>query len=159
VVGTDRSPLIAVGATTGEYTVATLAGPATVSARATGTALRGQGSVTIAGGVGSGFSRTDLDLTLEGAVTTAVVTPIDGSVAVSLSAGEAIAEVAVLLVEPRQVNAELLDGGGQRALDDPRRPRRSRAKPTAMASPRRACRRRRTVVPVEGAVGGDLGEA
>ena len=58
VVATDTAPFIAVGATTGEYTVTTLAGPATVTARVTGTALRREESVAIPGGVGSGFSRT-----------------------------------------------------------------------------------------------------
>jgi hypothetical protein len=83
--------------------------------------------------------------------------PFDGRVVRPLAgrdAGEAVAEAAVLFVEAGQVNPELLDGGGQGPLDDPRRPQAEQRLADADGQPAARLQEQTDRGPIEGAVSG-----
>jgi RHS repeat-associated protein len=76
-VSTASLPFVAFSGSDGAYVVPAVAGAASVSARVRGTGLAGSGAAQVTRG-----ATTPLNLLLSGAITTAVVTPADGSMAV-----------------------------------------------------------------------------
>ena len=80
IVETAGLPFISQSDGTGQYTALALTGPITVTASIPRTSLFGSGNVDVNDG-----ETTALDLTLQGQVTNAMVTPLDGTLGVSVS--------------------------------------------------------------------------
>ena len=89
VVETAGLPFISQSDGTGQYTALALTGPVTVTASIPRTSLSGSGNVDVNDG-----ETTALDLTLQGQVTNATVTPVEGTLGVSVSTQITIASSA-----------------------------------------------------------------
>lgn len=95
VVETSGLPFVALSDATGRYRAVALTGPVTVTAFVPRSSLRASESVDVVAG-----ETTPLDLTLSGQMTTAAVTPSDGSLGVSISIQIDIASSAPLAPGP-----------------------------------------------------------